>query len=279
MWVIRSINPAEVVSCWDAPEKVGHLAKTNDGKKEVMLGMFTPIKVLQAVLEGLGPVVSELMTAKNGTVSQQSEDEGPQRRGPTLLITAPEEERAIFRDESDPPVNSLIKGLKGLSVEGKATTKADAGDAPTIATTVATKNDKARVHREKWDKMLYFGLPKQVRTRSWAWACRTIRPLVARHRRRLQLRKWIKCVREKRKNLEEISELDSDAARDCLLRLQASYCVLGMQVRFLTCVLELPGQPASNHAGRDSSLDQREGEALGGSSKIAWRPGWHPQGC
>jgi hypothetical protein len=49
-----------------------------------------------------------------------------------------------------------------------------------------------------------------------------IRPLIARHWRRLQLRKWIKFFKVKHQKLETVSELDKEAARDCLLRLQAT---------------------------------------------------------
>ena len=45
---------------------------------------------------------------------------------------------------------------------------------------------------------------------------------MARHWRPMQLRKWICFVVNKRKKLEEVTEVDREAARECLSRLQAT---------------------------------------------------------
>jgi hypothetical protein len=43
-------------------QKLGHLAQTDDGKQAILRGsMFTPIKIRQAVLENLSPLMSKLM--------------------------------------------------------------------------------------------------------------------------------------------------------------------------------------------------------------------------
>jgi hypothetical protein len=61
----------------------------------------------------------------------------------------------------------------------------------------ATKDDKAPIKTETWDKFLYLGLDEKIKKRGWAVAARTTRPLVARHWRRIQLRKRIWFVKEK----------------------------------------------------------------------------------
>jgi hypothetical protein len=219
MWVIRSLTTAESMACWDVPEKLGQLAGNDELRRKIMHGMFTPLKIRQTVLENLGPVVNELL--ENGTeeVRRESDDSVPcelLKRGPTLELITPEEEREIFQDKSDPPVNSLIEELS--SPKGDVKDQAKVIDEPTGA----TKDDKASVRPEKWDKMLYLGLPEKIKSRPWARASRTIRPLIARHWRRMQMRKWIKFVKDKHKRLEVVSEYDRDAARECLLRLQAA---------------------------------------------------------
>ena len=140
-----------------------------------------------------------------------------------LNLTTPEEERAVFQDQSDPPMNLLIESLENLGVN-PSEEKSRSGSSPEVGTgpVGATKDDKAPIKSEWWDKMLYLGLSNHARAGSWAKASRTIRPLVARHWRRLQLRKWIRFVNEKRKKLEEVTESDREAARECLSRLQAT---------------------------------------------------------
>jgi hypothetical protein len=66
------------------------------------------------------------------------------------------------------------------------------------------------------------GLSEHAKTGPWSKAARTIRPLVARHWRRLQLRTWVRFVREKHKKFEVVTGQDRDAARECLMRLQAT---------------------------------------------------------
>jgi hypothetical protein len=159
MWVIRLLYPLELLACWDVPEKLGHLAGTSQGKEDIMRCMFAPIKIRQAALEDLAPVMSELMMSRGAAILKRVDKKGPEKRGPTLRITTPEEERSIFQDRSDPPLNSLIDGLKELSMDNA---ESNSTDAPVASSTVATKDDKAPVRTEKWDRMLCLGLPDEV---------------------------------------------------------------------------------------------------------------------
>jgi hypothetical protein len=177
-----------------------------------MKAPFTPLKICQAVLEEVKSVYSYL-TEEDGSRLDLGLDRkvvvketDSALRGLSLKHTTPEEEREIFCDISDTLRNELICPL---SKEERAISK-------------ATKDDKAPIKTEVWDKFLYLGLLLEIQTRRWAEAARTIRPLIARHWRRLQLRKWIRFVKEKGARLETVSEHDRDAARECLLRLQAT---------------------------------------------------------
>lgn len=58
MWVVRALTPGEVLACWDVPEKLGQLAKTNELKGLIMREMFTPLKICQTVLEEISPVLN-----------------------------------------------------------------------------------------------------------------------------------------------------------------------------------------------------------------------------
>jgi hypothetical protein len=216
--VIRTLTPAEVLACWDVPEKLGLLAKTDHGKREIMNAMFTPIKIRQALLEDIRPVMHQLIASEGRNIPGETcEPPSLMNRGPTLILTTPEEERDIFQDKSEPPVNLLIKSLEDLKLTGVGKCVVDPGNP-----SVATKDDKSPVKSEWWDKYLFLGLSEYARAGPWARAARTIRPLLARHWRRLQLRKWIRYVRNKQKGLETVTDLDGDAARECLIRLQAT---------------------------------------------------------
>jgi hypothetical protein len=205
-------------SCWDVPEKLGQLAGTDETKRLLMKEMFIPLKSRQVILEDLVPLMPKLLrlTGKGSRMDLRSP--AILKRGPSLLLTRPEEEKAIFQDKSEPPMNLLIAGIKGLKL-GQAN---EESDVDAVRPAVATKEDKAPVKSEGWDKMLYLGLSEHARGGEWARAARTIRPLIARHWRRLQLRKWIRFVKDKRKGLQEVTEVDREAARDCLMRLQAT---------------------------------------------------------
>jgi hypothetical protein len=140
-------------------------------------------------------------------------------RGPSLCLTSPEEECATFRDPASPPINLLVEGQRDQVVQDPLAPP-QAGEAGPEG---ATKDDKAPIDAEIWDKMLYLGLSEHARAGPWAQAARTIHPLLARHWRRLQLRKWILYGKKKRAKVESVSEADKEAARrDCLLRLQAT---------------------------------------------------------
>jgi hypothetical protein len=175
VWVIRSLTSSELVSAWDVPEKLGKLVGSDEGRLELMKEPFTPLKIRQAVLEEVKSVYSYL-TEEDGSRFDSGLDKkvGAKKtdsalRGLSLKLTTPEEEREIFCDKSDTLRNELICPL---SKEERAISK-------------ATKDDKAPIKTEVWDKFLYLGLPLEIRTRRWAEAARTIRPLIARHWRRL----------------------------------------------------------------------------------------------
>jgi hypothetical protein len=116
-------------------------------------------------------------------------------------------------------MNLLIEAVKNL--DGTDFIKNEAG-ARSLSPSVAVKDDKAPVRSEWWDKYLHLGLSDYAKAGPWARASRTIRPVIVRHWRRLQLRKWIRFVHDKHRNLEEVSEVDRDGARECLTRLQAT---------------------------------------------------------
>jgi hypothetical protein len=213
---IRPLTSSELVAAWDVPENLGKLIGTDEGRLDLMTEPFTPLKVRQAVLEEVSSFFGDLMNSGEDLVSKDSAvpttlEAGRLRglsdsRGPTLQLTTPEEEREIFHDKSDVLRNEL---LWPLTKEEQSISK-------------ATKDDKAPIKTETWDKFLFLGLPEKVKSRKWAVAARTIRPLIARHWRRMQLRKWIRFVRDKGSRLEEVTEMDRDAARDCLMRLHAT---------------------------------------------------------
>jgi hypothetical protein len=244
VWVIRSLTLSELVSAWDVPEKLGKLIGSDEGRMDLMKKPFTPLKIRQTVLEEVKSVYSYL-TEDDGSSLDLGlgrklavEESNSARRGLSLKLTTPEEEREIFCDKFDTPRNELIWPL---SKEERAISK-------------ATKDDKAPIKTEVWDTFLYLGLPLEVQTRCWAEAARTIRPLIARHWRRLQLRKWIRFVKEKRARLETISEHDRDAARECLLRLQATTFWEWKSGH----VLELPEGSTTHDERWDYLVDERQ---------------------
>jgi hypothetical protein len=87
-----------------------------------------------------------------------------------------------------------IKALKLKTTSNKEPLTTDKDDNPSMP----TKDDKAPIQSEWWDKYLHLGLLLHVQAGPWAKAARTIHPLVARHWRRLQLRKWIHSKAVKR---------------------------------------------------------------------------------
>jgi hypothetical protein len=215
LWAIRSLTASEDLSCWDVPEKLGQLSGSDNGRREIMKDMFTPVKIRQAVLEDLTPIIDGLLAPRKGMSDNKRKSlTEVVLRGPTLKLTSTKEERETIKNEGAPPRNLLIEAL------GSLTTTKSPPDVPSTGLfepTSATKDDKAPVMPEKWDKMLFLGLPEHSRAKPWARAIRTIRPLIARHWRRLQLRKWIGYVKSKHQRLETVSEADKAGARDCLL--------------------------------------------------------------
>jgi hypothetical protein len=157
MWVIRPLTAGKTLGCWDVPERLGLLADTNDERRSLMEGMFTPLKIRQAVLEEIGPMMKNLLNSakkKIRLVGSQNAELGPIKRGPTMKITTPEEEWAIIHDQSDPPVNDLIEPTKKLNVSGSSK---EASGLKSSNPSIAVKDDKAPIKTESWDKYLYLG--------------------------------------------------------------------------------------------------------------------------
>jgi hypothetical protein len=200
LWVIRSLTPVELLSCWDVPEKLGQLLETEREKLEVMKEVFTPLKIRQSVLEDVRTLMPQLLKNQSNEKEQEKGWYCGERRGARLAITSPEEEKAIFQDKSELPFNDLIEKVERLDLSkggsDQKSVKVEKG--PSGA---ATKDDKAPIKSEYWDKYLFLGLSEHAKAGSWARAARTIRPLVASHWRRLQMRKWIRFVRDKHKRL------------------------------------------------------------------------------
>jgi hypothetical protein len=115
------------------------------------------------------------------TVPSVKSDNPDKQKGPKLQITTPEEEWDIFQDIVAVPQNEL---LQPLLLEERHISK-------------ATKDNKAPIKPEMWDKFLYLGLHKEIGSRDWAVVARTICPLIARHWRQVQLRKWIRFGKDK----------------------------------------------------------------------------------
>jgi hypothetical protein len=115
MWVIRPLTMPAVLSCWDIPEKLGVQAGTDEKLKSILRDLITPMKIRQAILEGLEPVMPKrmLLHMKQSTGMSGGRDGlSPQPRGPRLHLTSPEEERATFQDTANPPMNLLVEELK-----------------------------------------------------------------------------------------------------------------------------------------------------------------------
>jgi hypothetical protein len=117
MWVIRVLTPSEVLACWDVPEKLGQLTKTDDGKRSLMRVMFTPIKIRQAILEDLFPFMPGLLGKENGQVGLLEKKLVVLPRGPRLQTITVAEEHEIIKDESNPPTNLLIEQSKAACKE------------------------------------------------------------------------------------------------------------------------------------------------------------------
>jgi hypothetical protein len=77
MWVIRPLTAGKTLGCWDVPERLGSLMDTNDKRRSLMEGMFTPLKIRQAVLEEISPVIKNLLDSAKKEIrlvgSQNSE--------------------------------------------------------------------------------------------------------------------------------------------------------------------------------------------------------------
>jgi hypothetical protein len=148
-------------------------------------------------LEEIGPMMKNLLNSAKKEirlVGSQNSDLGPIKRGSTLKITTLEEEWAIIHDQSDPPVNDLTEATKKLNISGSSK---EASGLKSSNPSIAVKDDKAPIKTESWDKYLHLGLSDHAKAGPWARTSQTIRPVTARHWRRLQLRKWIGFVPKK----------------------------------------------------------------------------------
>jgi hypothetical protein len=135
-----------------------------------MQEMYTPIKIRQSVLEDLSPFMKKLLTPKRESEMTEVRKNKITKRGPTLQVTTPEEEKNIFQDKSDPQINSLIEGVEALGVTKNGNMASMEKEAPSVA----TKDDKALIKSEWWDFYLYLGLSVHAHVGPWARAARTI---------------------------------------------------------------------------------------------------------
>jgi hypothetical protein len=235
--VARELSSSERVAAWDVPEKLGKLIGSDEGRMDLMSDPFTPLKIRQAVLEEVRTVWDHLTESpvkvrasaqqEQTQVIPNSNPDELKSRGPRLALLKVKDERAIFQDKSEVPRNVLLWPLtekeEAEAILVKAGTEVNPKESADGISKV-TKDDKVPIQMEPWDKFLYLGLSEKIKTRGkgWAEAARTIRPLVARFWRRLQLRKWIQFVQSKKARLEAVTDQDRDAARDCSIRLQAA---------------------------------------------------------
>jgi hypothetical protein len=60
VWVARPLTPAEVLSAWDVPEKLGNLSGSDEGRTDLMSEPFTPLKIRQAMLVEVKGIFAEL---------------------------------------------------------------------------------------------------------------------------------------------------------------------------------------------------------------------------
>jgi hypothetical protein len=111
IWVARPLTPAEILSAWDVPEKLGNLSGSDEGRTDLMSEPFTPLKIRQAVLveaKGIFAKLNEPFDLINGPVVLPIHDRSTVTpRGAALRITSPEEERAISRTSPKFPVTNL----------------------------------------------------------------------------------------------------------------------------------------------------------------------------
>jgi hypothetical protein len=103
LWVIRSLTPGEVLSCWDVPEKLGLLVESEEVKRALMHGMFTPLKIWQAVLEDLAVELNKVIMAEDDTSEFQTRTINTRwvKRGPLLKLTSPAEEKEVFDNKEE----------------------------------------------------------------------------------------------------------------------------------------------------------------------------------
>jgi hypothetical protein len=106
MRVIRPVTPSEVIACWDVPKKLGQLFETEDDRISLMKEMFVPLKTRQLALEDLRPFMVQFLKSDSEKATDRSKVPLVVKRGPSLKLATPEEERAMFQDKSNPPMNS-----------------------------------------------------------------------------------------------------------------------------------------------------------------------------
>jgi hypothetical protein len=87
-------------------QKSGLLIGTNAGRRSRTKGGITPLKIPQSILEDLGLLMENVLRSNNKKVPGLGEQPPTiLKRGPTLNRITAEEEREIFQDKTDPPIN------------------------------------------------------------------------------------------------------------------------------------------------------------------------------
>jgi hypothetical protein len=178
LWVTRNYEAKELLMAGDVPEKLIHLASSAQEVDSMVDAMDWPVKMLQAVAEGVEGILEEdgsfcavgckRMRKCEDLVSLNAEVK-------RMRIKEPEEteSRDVENCESQ---TGIEPGREGPGLED------DKHQAK------AVKNDNAAVRTKDWDFFLALGLGEEVRTRNWREAATKIRPLAMRWWRKHQLR-------------------------------------------------------------------------------------------
>ena len=130
----------------------------------------------QTVLEGVCPMMTRLLGSENERATGKSKAPRATEQGLALKLAAPEEEeRAIFQDKSDPPMNLLIECLKNLEVNPASQEQLIVPPSKNVnGCAGATKDDKAPINSEWWGEMLNLGSSDHTRAGLWVKASQLI---------------------------------------------------------------------------------------------------------
>jgi hypothetical protein len=210
MWVTRNYEAKELLMAGDVPEKLIHLASLAQQADSMVDVMDWPVKMLQAVAEGVEGILDEdaSFCAVGCKRTRKCEDlvllNAEVKR---MQLKEPEENE--FRDvESCESQTGIEPGREGPGLED------DKHQAK------AVKNDNAAVRTKDWDFFLALGLAEEVRARKWREAATKIRPLAMRWWRRHQLHKCLKYKRYKTIP-GEFTEYDRGVMVDAIGRMTA----------------------------------------------------------